>query len=292
MPLQGEDTGVSLRHAHGEGLLSGMNLLLDPDAHPVIGHRGACGLAPENTMQSFALALEQGADALEFDVRLTADGVPVVLHDPTLGRTCDRNEPVEALSAASLAEADAGYRFSGDGGATWPFRGRRIGIPRVVDVLEQFPETPLLIEVKEVRAARPLATLIRERGAAGRVVVASFLEEALRPFHEAPAIPTGASRQGILRLWLAAMTGFPAPRARYRAYAVPDRFRDRIHVPTARFISAARRAGCPVHVWTVNDPERAGYLWGKGAAGVITNFPAEIVGKRRALSLQSSAISR
>ena len=88
------------------------------------------------------------------------------------------------------------------------------------------------------------------------------------------------------------MTGFPAPRARYRAYAVPDRFRDRIHVPTARFISAARRAGCPVHVWTVNDPERAGYLWGKGAAGVITNFPAEIVGKRRALSLQSSAISR
>ena len=59
-----------------------MNLLLDPDAHPVIGHRGASGLAPENTLQSFALALEQGADALEFDVRLTADSVPVVLHDP------------------------------------------------------------------------------------------------------------------------------------------------------------------------------------------------------------------
>ena len=268
-----------------------MNLLLDPDAHPVIGHRGASGLAPENTLQSFALALEQGADALEFDVRLTADGVPVVLHDPTLGRTCDRNEPLEALSAAALAEADAGYHFSA-GGASRPFRGRRIGIPRVADVLEQFPETPLLIEVKEVRAARPLAGLIRERGAAGRVVVASFLEEALQPFYEAPAIPTGASRQGILRLWLAAMTGFPAPRARYRAYAVPDRFRDRIHVPTARFIRAARRARCPVHVWTVDDPERARYLWEQGAAGVITNFPAEMVQKRRALSLQPSAISR
>ena len=260
-----------------------MNLLLDPDAHPVIGHRGACGLAPENTMQSFALALEQGADALEFDVRLSSDGVPVVLHDPTLGRTCDRIEPVEALSAAALAEADAGYRFSGDGGASWPFRGRQIGIPSVADVLQRFPDTPLLIEVKEVRAARPLANLIRERGAAGRVVVASFLEEALAPCYEAPVIPTGASRQGILRLWLAAMTGFPAPGARYRTYAVPDRFRDRIHVPTARFIRAARRAGCPVHVWTVNDPERAGYLWGKGAAGMITNFPAKMVEKRRAI---------
>ena len=269
-----------------------MNILLDPDAHPVIGHRGACGLAPENTMQSFALALEQGADALEFDVRLSADGVPVVMHDPTLGRTCDRIEPVEALSAAILAEADAGFHFSSDGGTTRPFRGRRIGIPKVAEVLEQFPETPLLIEVKEVRAARPLAQLIRARGAAGRVVVASFLEQALLPFYEAPAIPTGASRRGILRLWLAAITGFPAPAARYRAYAVPDRFRDRIHVPTAGFIRAARRAGCPVHVWTVNDPERAGYLWGKGAAGVISNFPAKMVEKRRALSLQPSAISR
>ena len=269
-----------------------MNLLLDPDAHPVIGHRGASGLAPENTMQSFALALEQGADALEFDVRLSSDGVPVVLHDPTLGRTCDRIEPVEALSAAALAEADAGYRFSGDGGTSWPFRGRQIGIPSVADVLQRFPDTPLLIEVKEVRAARPVANLIRERGAAGRVVVASFLEEALAPCYEAPVIPTGASRQGILRLWLAAMTGFPAPGSRYRTYAVPDRFRDRIHVPTARFIRAARRAGCPVHVWTVNDADRAGYLWERGAAGVITNFPAKMVERRRALGLQSSAISR
>ena len=225
-------------------------------------------------------------------MRLSAEGVPVVMHEPTLGRTGDRIEPVEALSAAILGQADAGYHFSSDGGATWPFRGRQIGIPRVTDVLEQFPETPLLIEVKEVRAARPLATLIRNRGASGRVVVASFLEEALLPFYEAPAIPTGASRQGILRLWLSARTGLPAPRARYRAYAVLDWFRDRMHVPTPLFIRLARRAGCPVHVWTVNDPERASYLWGKGAAGVITNFPAAMVGKRRALSLQPSAISR
>jgi len=264
-------------------LLSSMNPLLDPDARPVIGHRGASGLCPENTMQSFALALEQGADALEFDVRVTSDGVPVVLHDPTLARTCDRREPLATLSAQAMAEVDAGFHFTADGGVTWPWRGQSLRIPTVADVLERFPETPLLIEVKEVQAAAPLAGLIRERGATGRVVVASFLEEALRPFYDPPEIPTGASRNGILRLWLRATTGLPAPPARYRAYAVPDRFRDRIHVPTARFIREARRRGCPVHVWTVDDPGRARQLWNRGAAGIITNFPGMMVAERNSL---------
>jgi glycerophosphoryl diester phosphodiesterase len=260
-----------------------MNPLLDPDARTVIGHRGASGLAPENTLQSFALALEQGADALEFDVRVTSDGVPVVLHDPTLARTCDRREPLESLSAQIMAEADAGFHFTLDGGASWPCRGKRIGIPTVVEVLERFPETPLLIEVKEVRAAAPLAQLIREREATGRVVVASFFEEALRPFFQEPQIPTGASRRGIFELWLRTMTGLPALRPRYKAYAVPDWFRDLVHVPTARFIRAARQAGCPVHVWTVNDPGRARTLWGRGAAGMITNFPGMMVAERNSL---------
>jgi len=271
-----------------------MNPLLDLNARPVIGHRGASGLAPENTLQSFALALEQGADALEFDVRVSSDGVPVVLHDSTLARTCDRREPVETLSAQAIAGADAGFHFTLDGGLSWPCRGQQIGIPTVAQVLERFPKTPLLIEVKEVRAAGPLARIIREQGATDRVVVASFLESALEPFRETPEIPTGASRQGILRLWLHAKIGLPAPPSRYQAYAVPDRFRDRIHVPTNRFIRAARRAGCPVHVWTVNDPGRARTLWQRGAAGMITNFPGMMVAERSSLGRleREGAISR
>ena len=62
-------------------------ILLDPDARPIVGHRGASGENPENTLLSFDRALEQGADALELDVRLTADGVPVVIHDATVDRT-------------------------------------------------------------------------------------------------------------------------------------------------------------------------------------------------------------
>lgn len=263
-----------------------MNVLLDLDAHPVIGHRGASGTAPENTLQSFALAVEHGADAIEFDVRLSSDGVPVVLHDPTLGRTCNRIEPVAGLSASEIQDADAGYHFCTDG-HSWPYRNQDVRVPTVAQVLERFPTLPLLIEVKESRAAAPLATLIRDHGAIDRVVVASFLESALSPFHSAPGIPTGASKPGIARLWASALTHLPAPRPRYAVYAVPDRYRDRIPVATRGFVKAARKLGCPVHVWTVNDPGRARQLWAMGVNGVITNFPAMMAAELQALGRRS-----
>jgi glycerophosphoryl diester phosphodiesterase len=259
-----------------------MNPLLDPDARPVIGHRGASGTAPENTLQSFALAVEQGADAIEFDVRLSSDGVPLVIHDPTLARTCNRREPVAALSAREIQAADAGYHFSTDGGHSWPYRNQEVCVPTVAQVLERFPTLPLLIEVKETRASAPLATLIREHGAMSRVVVASFLERALLAFASAPAIATGASKPGIARLWASAVTHLPAPRPRYAVYAIPDRYRGRIPVATRRFVRIAGRLGCPVHVWTVNDPGRARQLWAMGVNGVITNYPAMMVAERRA----------
>jgi glycerophosphoryl diester phosphodiesterase len=262
-----------------------MHPLLDVEARSVIGHRGAAGSAPENTLQSFATAMSDGADALEFDVRLSADGVPVVMHDPTLGRTCNLANAVGGLSVKQLQAADAGYRFTADGGATWPFRECGVRIPTVAQVLDRFPGVPLLIEVKEVEAAGPLARLLRFRGEGNRVVVASFLEAALFPFYDSPPIATGASRRGIIRLWLRASLGLSAPRARYAVYAVPDRYRDRIHVPTARVIRAAHRAGCPVHVWTVDDPDRARMLWERGVSGIITNFPARIVAERRQLAV-------
>ena len=70
-----------------------MNPLTDPSSRPIIAHSGASGAAPENTLPAFDLAVRQGADAIELDIRLTAEGVPVVLHDATLDRT-DRRGPV------------------------------------------------------------------------------------------------------------------------------------------------------------------------------------------------------
>jgi glycerophosphoryl diester phosphodiesterase len=251
------------------------DLLLDPGARPVIGHRGASAHAPENTLPAMELAVVRGAEALEFDVRLSADGVPVVCHDPTLDRTTDRAGPVAGLPWAALREADAGARFSPDGGASFPWRGRGIGIPRVEDVLGRFPTLPLLIELKTAEAALPLQRLLERHGAAGRAVVASFLDEAVRPFLAPPWL-AGASRRAIAALAVRAALALPPRDRGFRLYAVPRRYKDRIPVPTRRFVRAARRLGAPVHVWTVDRPEQARALWTLGVSGIITNDPAAI----------------
>jgi glycerophosphoryl diester phosphodiesterase len=254
--------------------------LLDLALHPVIGHRGASGLAPENTLESFNLAVEHGADALEFDVRLSADGVPLVVHDPTLERTTDRTGTVDQLSAAEVQAADGGFRFTSDGGATHPWRSRGVRIPSVQEVLEGFPTIPLLIEIKVAAASWSLHRLLLEYGAANRVVVASFLDQALLPFHAEEGWATSASRKGTFRLWIRALFGLGAPRAPYRTYTIPEYYKDRVHVATRGLIRSARRAGRPVHVWTVNDPRRAARLWAWGVSGMITNYPALLLAER------------
>ena len=99
-----------------------MNLLLDLDAHPVIGHRGAAGLAPENTIEGFRAGIAAGAEAIEFDVHLSRDGKAVVIHDPTLDRTTDRAGSIRDLTLEEIQQADAGFGFTTDG--TLPWRGR------------------------------------------------------------------------------------------------------------------------------------------------------------------------
>jgi len=261
-----------------------MHPLLDLSTHPVIGHRGAAGLAPENTILSLELALAQGAAALEFDVRLAADGVPVLMHDPTLDRTTDATGPVNQRDSLELATIDAGYRFTSDEDSSYPWRGRGAGIPSLQEVLERFPAAPLLIELKTVEVAEPTLLVLSGSGRMDQVVLASFLEEALVPLRKA-GFATGASRRGIARLWLSSLVGLGG-RGRAdqdRVFAVPDRYKDLVPVPTPGFVRAARQAGYPVHVWTVDDPKRAELLWRRGVSGIITNFPGRLVAERRRL---------
>jgi len=259
-----------------------MNSLLDWRAHPVIGHRGASGMAPENTLASMELALAQGAEALEFDLHLSADGIPIVIHDPHLDRTTAHSGWVRERTAAELAGLDAGYRFTLDEGRSFPWRGRGQGIPALAEILTRFPTVPLLLELKTVEVAEPVREVLLEHAARDRVVVASFLEAALRAIRRG-GFHTGASRRGILALWLRSKLGLDASGPKDAVYAVPDRYRERVRVPTSGFIRAARKAGRPVHVWTVDDPARAVQLWRQGVSGIITNFPALLLAERNRL---------
>ena len=247
------------------------DLLLDPNRQPIIGHRGASGLAPENTMASFDLALAQGAEAFEFDIRLTADSVPVVFHDEILDRTTDATGPISARSLADLERIDAGARFTPDG-TTFPYRGRGIRIPTLADVLARYAEVPMLVELKLAEAGGPVRQALLAAGAAGRVVVASFQPGAVDQFMQPPFQP-GASRREIIDLAVRSFLRLPPRDQGVLLYAVPIRYRGWIPVPTRQFVRNASILGHPVHVWTVNDASTAEALWSVGCAGMITNYP-------------------
>lgn len=228
-------------------------------------------------MAAFELAARQGADAFELDVRLTRDWVPVVLHDAALGRTTDRNALLATLTWQELGEVDAGYRFTPDR-RSFPFRGRDVRVPRLVDVLRAFPEMPVLVELKEAAAQEAVKQVLEEEKAVELCVLASEHHAALTLFRE-PPFATAASGAEIGALYRSVWLRRVPPSVPYRCLSVPLRYRG-LPVPTQAFIAAARRLGCPVHVWTVNEPATARALWDKGVAGIVTNFPALIDGVR------------
>lgn len=251
-----------------------MNPLLDPARRLVIAHRGASAEAPENTLPAFRLGLEQGAHALELDVRLTRDGAAVVLHDPTLDRTAARPGEVARMTLDELRAADAGGGYRAADGAR-PWAGRGVRIPTLAEVLEEFPAVPLLIEIKAREAQEAVARDLIRAEAAARSVLASFRPQALDRLRRPPFL-IGADRRDVARLYAYARLGLKSPEPRCLCYAVPWRWKDRIEVPRRRFIAEARRHGRPVHVWTVDDVGVAKELWGRGASGIITNRPARM----------------
>ena len=133
---------------------------------------------------------------------------------------------------------------------------------------------PILLEIKEPEVQAAVQRVLVTEGAAERCVVASELPEALEFFREPPFV-RAASGPEISALYRGALLRLPPPRVRYRLLSVPDKHR-LLTVPTARFVAAARRLGCPVDVWTVNDTATARALWARGVAGIVTNVPETI----------------
>lgn len=250
------------------------------------GHRGARGLAPENTLEGFERATREGVDVLELDVRLSADGRVVVLHDATVARTTDWNErsaapgEVSRLTWEELKTLDAGHRFSPDGGESFPFRGRGVRIPLLAEVLSAFPEHLFTVELKEAPQAEFVARVADVvRPHAERVCLASFSHRLLRAARRtAPDLATSFSGREIRDAYLLSRLGLagllPARGVVYQAplFANHDAGRG-LRVVDRRFLAAAHRRGLPVTVWTINEPERMRELIALGVDGITTDRP-------------------
>lgn len=242
----------------------------------LFAHRGASGLAPENTIEAFRSGLAAGADRLELDVHASRDGHIVVFHDETLDRTTEAGGLLRERTLAELKQLDAGYRFEDEAGR-FPYRGKGIRIPTLAEVLEIFPGVPLNIEVKhdDGRTVEAYFELLQRYRARDRVLSAAFEDPILQRLRAvSPEAVTSLSAEEVAdfvgRCLGGSFEGYQAPG---RALQVPPRY-EGIEIVTPDFIAAAHRFGMEVHVWTINDEDEMHRLLDLGVDGIMSDFPS------------------
>lgn len=240
-------------------------------------HRGGSALAPENTLAAYENGMSLGADVLELDIHYTRDGEIVVFHDDNLERTTNGSGPVAALTLDEVRRLDAGYRFTPDGGATFPWRDKGATIPTLREVFERFPGVRINIDIKQEseEGDRAFVRLLRDNGWDDRTMVGCFDDIPLARFRALSEgrVATSASsteaRNFLVRVlfrtarWL---------RPRYDALQVPETHRG-IRVVSPTSIRLAHERGLDIHVWTVDNRADMERLLDWGVDGLMTDRP-------------------
>lgn len=231
------------------------------DAPLVIAHRGASLIAPENTLTAFRLAEELRADAIEFDVKLSRDRIPVVHHDMTLDRTTEGKGRVKDHTLSDIKKLDAGYKFN------QRFQGERI--PTLEETLEEFSEKMLLnIELTNYNdpfdsLPEQVARCLDGIGTLGRILISSF-----NPF----ALRTSRRLMPGLRVALLLAPGTPRLMQRLLRLITPhDDLHPHYGMVTTALINGVHHKDGRVNVWTVNEYDQMRELLGVGIDGIITD---------------------
>ena len=231
------------------------------DKSLILGHRGACGYAPENTLEAFRLALSQGADGYELDVHMTKDGELVVIHDESVDRTTDGTGLVRDLTLAEIKALDASCGMEA-------YRGAKI--PTLREALELVRDThhTVNVEIKTDEWFYPeleekCLALVQELGMEDRIIYSSFNHFTLQKIRALkPDAKTGMLFGDIMvKAW---------------EYAKPlnvdflHPMKMNIWVPG--FAEETAKAGYGINMWTINDEETMHRCLDCGA-GIITNYP-------------------
>ncbi|HEX8271413.1 MAG TPA: glycerophosphodiester phosphodiesterase [Longimicrobiaceae bacterium] len=238
-----------------------------------MAHRGGSALAPENTLEAFRRALEWWrADVLEVDVQPTADGEVVVIHDATVDRTTDGTGPLAGLRLAEVRALDAGFRFTPDGGRTFPFRGAGVRISTLEELLLAFPGARVNVEIKDARAQRRTWETVHDLGATHRVLIAAGHRANRSRFGAYPG-PTSASGEEMKAFYLHHLTRTTRWwRPPVDAFQMPERFAGR-QVLTPRLLREVHARNLAVHVWTVDEVADMRRLLEWGVDGIVTDRP-------------------
>jgi glycerophosphoryl diester phosphodiesterase len=252
-----------------------------PDRGPlIIGHRGASGHAPENTHAAFALAFEQGADGVEFDVRLARDGVPFVFHDEACERILGIYGAIDRFESETLGHFHVGHWFN----ERYPHRAHYAyewgeKIPMLAEVFERYGAHTLYAEMKcedvsrRPELARAVVELIRKHGLAARVVVKSFALDSLREVKRlAPEVRTAAL---FGRSWPRPFPSAARIIAEAEACGADEISLHRSLLREAT-VREAKRRGFDVLVWTVNSRGALRRAFKLELKAVFTDFPGRM----------------
>jgi glycerophosphoryl diester phosphodiesterase len=235
---------------------------LDAPTPLAMAHRGGAIEHVENTMPAFQACVDQGYRYLETDVRVTADGVLVAFHDPTLERVTDRAGRVEQLAWAEIAAARIGGREP---------------IIALEDLLGAWPDVRFNLDIKAAGVLAPLVRLVRRLGIADRICLGSFSDARIAAARRlfGPSVCTSLGPRGVAALRLSSYSPRAAGLVRIQAGCaqVPLQLGGRALVDE-RFIAAAHARGLQVHVWTVDDPDDCTAMLDLGVDGVMTDRPA------------------
>ena len=244
---------------------------LDGPLPLAMAHRGGAIEHLENTMPAFEACAAMGYRYLETDVRATADGVPIVFHDPVLERVSDATGRIDQLPWAEVSRARIGGREP---------------ILRLEELLEAFPDVRFNLDIKAAGVVAPLVRAIRRLRVADRICLASFSDARTAAARRllGPTVCTALGPRGVAALRLASYRPRAAGLVRIQAGCaqVPLQLGGRALVDE-RFLAAAHARGLQVHVWTVDTPDEASALLDLGVDGLMTDRPAmlrEVLEKR------------
>jgi glycerophosphoryl diester phosphodiesterase len=218
----------------------------------IMGHRGAAALEPENTLLSISRAVEIGVDAVEIDVRLSKDKVPVVIHDFTVDRTTNGTGPVSGHELKEIKKLDAGK------GETIPT------LQEVMDLIES--RVTLVIELKDADTERPVMELLEKNQLEENIYVISFWHELVRAAKER----NDRIRTGVL------LVGCPVDSC-VATHAFADALVMRYNFVNRQFVELAHKEGLRVFVWNIDDADLLPPYVEMGVDGIGSNDPRVLV---------------
>lgn len=228
---------------------------------------------PENTIAAFLDAAQRWrVDMIELDVRASADGHCVVIHDATVDRTTNGNGAVAEMTLEELQSFDAAYHFTRDGGRTFPLRGQGVHIPTLDEVFAAVPDVRITIESKTATAQIPLFRAVELYRASERIIAAGERDEFRTLFHTYGGAKSASLEEAMPfflmhRAYLARFRRIPAD-----VVQTCEVYRGR-RILTQRLVRDFHRGGVLVHVWTVNNEADMERLLDWGVDGIVTDRP-------------------